>query len=90
MKKRLSIKLSSVVAALVAGVVAYYLLLCHNAFHSSISEIIYYSNGLKLTKHILVLGLLPIYIAAMVFGAVLLGIYLRSLLQNAIHKAIKN
>ena len=65
---------------------AYYLLLCDNCFHSSISSIIEFANHLNLKQHLLVLGLLPIYISAMIFGAISLGIFFASRLEYLLQK----
>lgn len=61
--------------------VTYYLLLQENCFNASISSIIDKSHKLEHIKHLIVLGLLPIYIATMVFGSTMLGLYLGSKLQ---------
>lgn len=60
----------------------YYLLLQDNIFHLSISSIIAYSHHLAIQKRLLVVGLLPIYIGLMIFGAAILGIFLCSIVQN--------
>lgn len=90
MKLKFSISISNAIAIITASVLAYYLLLCENILHTSISEIIDYSDTLEVTQHILILGLLPIYIAAMVFGAAMFGIYLGSMLQQLIFKRFQN
>lgn len=90
MKPKFSLSISNAIAIVTASLLAYYLLLCENFLHTSISEIIDYSDTLEVTQHMLILGLLPIYIAAMVFGAAMFGIYLGSILQHIIFKNIKN
>ncbi|HLB41476.1 MAG TPA: hypothetical protein VJN02_01250 [Gammaproteobacteria bacterium] len=47
-----------------------------NIFHCSISSIIHQAHHLTIVQHLLILGLLPIYIATIVYGACLLGAYL--------------
>jgi len=53
----------------------YYLLLIDNFLHLSIANIVATSHQLKDTKHLLVLGCLPIYIALIIFGIPILAIY---------------
>jgi hypothetical protein len=69
---------------------AYYLLLHDGILRSSISSIISYSSQLTIRQHFIVLGLLPIYIAAMIFGAILLGIYLGSKLERFFQRSFKS
>ena len=69
-------------AVVVASLLAYYLLLYENCLHSSIHEIVDFSQTLDITHHLFILGLLPIYIAAMIFGAVMFGIYLGRAIQR--------
>ncbi|MBA3661242.1 MAG: hypothetical protein H0W64_05920 [Gammaproteobacteria bacterium] len=66
----------------------YYLLLTES-FHTSIAAIISYSNHLPFKGHILVLALLPIYIALIIFGAAILAVYLGYFVQYLLkrHKA---
>jgi len=82
MKKRTLFSLSTifVLMALCCGVD--YLLLEDNIFHGSINAIIGHSQHLAVKSHVLVLGLLPIYIAMVVFGAVSIVMYVRSTLQQ--------
>lgn len=61
---------------------ANYLLLSDNYLHISISSFVADANRWHGQSHIVVLGLLPIYIATMIFGASLLGIYLSFSLQH--------
>jgi uncharacterized membrane protein YfcA len=90
MTKRFSISIGTIFAIITVSYLAYYLLLCKNFLHTSISEIISYSHSLAITKHLLILGLLPVYIAAMVFGTAMLGIYLSSLVQHLILRTAKS
>lgn len=59
----------------------YGFLIRENVLHCSISEIIHQAHHLTITQHLLILGLLPIYIATIVFSACLLGIYLGTKLK---------
>jgi hypothetical protein len=68
----LSFKLLSVIV-IAATSVYYFLLNNDNCFHSSIACIMASSRYLALKKHLLILGLLPVYIASIVFGSVYLA-----------------
>jgi hypothetical protein len=61
---------------------AYSILLGGNAFNMSIAAIINQSTHLQSLKHLIVLGLLPVYIGLMIFGSALLGIFLGSRLHR--------
>jgi hypothetical protein len=75
-----NIRIGATIAAVFYAV--YYLLLANSTCHLSISHIISYSHHLDIKHHLIVLGLLPIYIAVMIFGAVLVSIYISSTLQS--------
>ena len=87
--RKLSLNISIIVAITAIFYVVYYLLLFDNYLHISISSIISHSHHLQDRKHLLVLGLLPIYIAAMIFGAAMLSIYLGSRLEYFRHRHSK-
>lgn len=67
----------------------YTLLLQDNFLHTSISSIIIKARHLELKPHLIVLGLLPIYISVVIFGSVLLGIYLSSMIRYALTYSMK-
>jgi hypothetical protein len=67
---------------------AYYLLLHDNMLHSSIPSIISYTHQLSIKQHVIILGLLPVYIAFIIFGAALLGLYFGARIQNLLRKMI--
>lgn len=75
-KKHFTFRYGHIAALIFFCCMAYYLLLHENCMHSAIPCIISYSHTLTMKKHLIVLGLLPVYIALMIFGAVMLGIYL--------------
>jgi len=81
-KNTLSLHIGNLVALVLMICGIYYVLLQDNMLNISISSIIEYSHHLKNNKHLLVLGLLPIYIATIVFGAAIVAIYIGSILQN--------
>ncbi len=61
------------ISQIFTGTLAYYLLVSDNRAHCSISHIIHYAHTLALKQHLLLMGLLPVYIAIVIFGAALLG-----------------
>lgn len=61
---------------------AYYILTARN-LHTSIHAIINYSHELDVKGHLIVLGILPIYIAMIIFGAGMIAFGLKSLLDHA-------
>jgi len=85
-----SIAISSITVLAVVACVAYYLLLSDNFLHISIASIIQASHHLAIKPHLLILGLLPVYIAAMIFGAASLGLYLGARIEYLIVKSLKN
>lgn len=87
MRRLAKLNLGIVIALLIACYVDYYYLLQDNFF--SISSIITHSHHLTGKKHLLVLGLLPIYIATMVFGAATVGLYFGKIFQNFLNASIK-
>lgn len=91
MKRLANLNIGILIALVLACYCAYYLLLQDNFLHTSISDIIASSHQLHTQKHLLVLGLLPIYIGTIVFGFAMLGIYLGLQVQRHIlRKSIKN
>jgi hypothetical protein len=73
--KKLFPKLSAgtLISQIFTGSLAYYLLVSDNLAHCSISNIIDFGHKLALKQHLLLMGLLPVYIAIVIFGAALLG-----------------
>lgn len=88
MIKKIKISLSTIIALCAMSFIAYYILVCDNVFNISVSAIIAWSHQLSMNKHLAVLAIIPIYIAIIIFGAALFGIYLGSMLQGMI-KAFK-
>lgn len=82
MKKEITINIATLITFVVLSVFAYYLLLLDNFLHLSIASIIDQSHGLEVKKHVLVLGLLPFYIAAVVFGTAMLSTYLGTIITQ--------
>lgn len=82
MPKKLQTNFLPFLFYLILTYLAYYLLLYGKRLHTSISQIISMSHNLSLKPHLLVLGMLPIYISIMIFGAGILGIYLGQICQQ--------
>lgn len=89
MKRIISFNIVTIVTLLVLFCAALYLLLDGNQFHASISSIISHSHQLGVVKHIVVLALLPVYIATVIFGTAILGIYLGTTLQQLLVKYLQ-
>ncbi|EKD71339.1 MAG: hypothetical protein ACD_46C00207G0001 [uncultured bacterium] len=87
--KIINIRLSIIIALAIALSVSYYMLVRDNSFHASISSIIQYSQHANVKKHLLILGLLPIYIGVIIFGAAIVGIYLGFTVENLFGKSGK-
>lgn len=87
MKKLVKLNIGALLTLTFVTYIAYYLLLQDNCLHTSISSILAHSHNLALTEHLLVLGFLPIYIAAMIFGSGVFGAYLGYLLQHIVARS---
>lgn len=90
MEKRLKFNIGTIIAFTALSYVVYYLLVSDNSLHISIGYIISHTHHMALKKHLIVLGLLPVYIAIMVFGAATLGTYIGSSLQHLITRTVNN
>jgi hypothetical protein len=78
---KFSTHIGSLVALIVCSYVTYYLLLHDNFLHISISAILDSSRQLANKEHLIIVGLIPIYIGTMIFGTALLGVYIGSKVQ---------
>lgn len=81
--KHVSLKIGALIGSAMIIVVTYYLLLKDTFLHTSISSILNRAQSFTLEGHLLVLGLLPFYIALMVFGAAFLVLYIGSSLLKS-------
>lgn len=88
MKKILSTNLASLITLTIVFYSSYFLLVEDNFLHTSISSIIHRAHHLQLKSHLIVLGLLPIYIAMVIFGSALVGIYLGSIAKKIFSRKI--
>lgn len=82
MKRIVTLNIATILTLSVFFLITYYFLLMDSFF--SISSIIASAHHLAIKKHLLVLGLLPIYIATVIFGTATLGIYLGTSIQDRI------
>ncbi len=80
MKKLISLHLSTILLTIAIFAFACYCLLNSKAF--SISAMIAHEGTFKIT-HILIMAFLPIYIAGVIFGAFMLGIYFGPFIQQS-------
>lgn len=78
---KFTLNVSTVIGLTIFIYMAYYLLLSDNYLHSSIDSIVSYSSHVTYKKRHLIVGILPIYIATIIFGAAILGIYLGSVFK---------
>lgn len=72
------------------GYIVYYLLICDNHLHTSIRSIITSSQSLDVKHHLLILGLLPIYIGIMIFGSGLMSLYLAHVYKKYLYPRLKS
>lgn len=80
----------TLISQVITGLLAFYLLVADNGLHCSISSIITYARSLQMNQHAVVLGMLPIYIAAVIFGAAILGAVLGKRVERFIINPLKN
>lgn len=80
---------SSVIALTFMCYLAYYLLLANSGMHTSITSIIHTAESTPLHRHLLILAFLPIYIACMIFGSALIGIYLGNTVPSLLSRYSK-
>lgn len=72
----------TLISQIITGFVAYYLLISDNSLHCSIATFIRYGHSLSVKQHLFLLGMLPIYIAIVIFGSALLGAALGRWIEN--------
>ena len=82
MKKRNSLNLGGFICLVAAVYILYYLLLRDNMMPLSIYSVLSSINHWAKDWHVIVIGLLPIYLALMVFGTAMLGVYLGTAIQR--------
>lgn len=89
MKKIITVDIFFLITLAVVLCAVYTLLLQDNGLNTSISSIISRTHNLELREHLIVLGLLPIYIATVIFGSALLGMYISSCMRHLIARRTK-
>lgn len=89
MRRIISLNIATFLTFIALSVGAYYFLTSDRFLPTSISSIIYHSHDLAITKHLIVLGLLPFYIAGVIFGAAILSLYLGAMIQRCFKKFAK-
>jgi hypothetical protein len=88
--KLFSLNLGKVIATVTFFYFAYCILLQDNWLSVSVSTLIDRSTDLSLGQHLFVLGLIPVYIAIVIFGAASLGIYVGDFLQRLVIDPLKH
>ena len=78
-----SVNAINTICVMIAIYVVYHLLLQDNLLHLSITSIIKLDKHLAKHGHFLIVGLLPIYIACMIFGAVTMAICTATFLEHS-------
>lgn len=90
MNKRFTLNLGAIICLMALGYILYYLLLLDNPLPFSIGAVLSSINHIIKHWHVLAVGLLPIYIALMIFGTGIISIYLGSVLQRWIGQYLSN
>ncbi len=89
MRKNL-FKLVKIAWLIIALYSLYYLLVQDTSLHLSISEILNFAKNCTENEHIFLIGLIPIYLGLIIFGAALLLFYLRSTLWPILFHSIRH
>lgn len=89
-RKNYQFNLGSLACLIATGFAIYYLLVKDQLLPSSISFISALTSHMTQHWHILVVGLVPVYLALIIFGAAILSIFLGSYLQTSLIQLWKN
>lgn len=84
MKTRHNLNLGGILCWTIVSYLIYYLLLRDSILPFSIGSVVSHIDRWTKHWHVLVVGLMPIYIALMIFGLGILSIYFGSALQRLI------
>lgn len=79
----------AMISQLMTGYIAYYLLISNNWLHCSITTFIEYAHSLPVNQHLLLLGLLPIYIAFVIFGSALMSAAIGKWLKQVVMRPFR-
>ena len=82
MNKRQSVGLGGIICLIISSYLMYYLLLQDDILPFSIESVTAAINRWVRHTHIVVFGLLPVYVAFMIFGTAILGIYFGAVIQR--------
>ena len=82
MNKRQSFNFGGIICLIAAVCLMCYMLLDGDVLHCSINSVLFSMNHWARHWHILVVGLLPVYVALMFFGTAISSMYLGSALQR--------
>lgn len=74
---------------IICGYIAYFLLLGDNNVGYSITHYINCAHSLPIKQHLLMMGCLPIYIAAVIFGAAMVGTIIGHWLEDQLTPGTK-
>ena len=83
-KRKYPLNIYNVLGLLIAAFFIYFLLLGDSEFPFSIRSVLGGVHHFVNHWPILIVGLLPVYVALMIFGIAILGLYLGSLLERLI------
>lgn len=90
MKKRHTINIGGFISSMIAVYLIYYVLLQDDLLPFSIRSVLSAMNHWAHSWHVLAVGLMPIYLAIVIFGAAMTGIYLGSALHRWIQRFIQH
>jgi len=88
MNRRHSFNLGIAICLIFAAYAIYYLLLSDSCHPLSIDSVTSQINDWASHSHIILFGLLPIYLALIIFGIAMVGIYVGSLLQRWLNQLL--
>jgi hypothetical protein len=83
---RSSLNLGTLIALIVVFYFAYELLLCDNFLHLSIGSIVGWAHHQSTQIHLVILGFIPVYLGAVIFGAATLSLYIGAYLQSWLNR----
>jgi len=90
MNTRSTFNLGALICLVAVVYLIYYLLLMDHLLPLSISSVFSGFNHRIHHWHVLAVGLLPVYLALMIFGTSIIGIYLGGALQRWISQFLQN
>lgn len=80
----------TLLSQLMTGFIAHYILIADNRIGSSIATIIRYAHSLPVNKHLILLGVLPIYIAVIIFGSAMLSATIGGWVEKIVMKPFQS